>query len=84
MPPAPPPPTRHPHALDAIALALVPYGAAAIELYEACVRAGEELQRAAARRSRFAPAREAFSRSAELTRDLGAVNAAWGRWLLGL
>jgi hypothetical protein len=84
MPLAPPTPTRDPDPLDTIVVGLVPYGAAAIEVYEACVRAGEELQWAAARRSRFAPAREAFTRSAELTRDLGAMNASWGRWLLGL
>ncbi len=84
MPPAPLPPTRDPDPLDTIVLGLVPYGAAAIEVYEAGVRAGEELQRAAARGSRFAPVREALIGSAELTRDLGAVNASWGRWLLGL
>jgi hypothetical protein len=84
MPLALPPPRRDPSPLDTIVLGLVPHGAAAIEFYEACVRAGEELQRAAARGSRFAPAREAFTRSAELTRDLGAVNASWGRWLLVL
>jgi hypothetical protein len=84
MPLVPPPPTRDPDQFGTIVVGLVPYGAAAIEVYEACVRAGEEFQRAAARGSRFAPVREALIGSAELTRDVGAVNASWGRWLLGL
>jgi predicted ATP-grasp superfamily ATP-dependent carboligase len=79
-PPRPP----EPDFLQAVVDGLVPYGAAAIEVYEACVRAGEDLQRATARAVRFAPAEFMLTRSAELTRDLGAAHASWGRWLLGL
>jgi hypothetical protein len=75
---------QHPDPLDALVLGLVPYGAAAIEAYEACVRAGEDLQRTAARAVRFRPAKDALIRSAALTRDLGAVQASWARWMLGL
>ena len=79
---APTPP--HPDPLDTIVAGFVPYGAAALEAYEACMRAGENLQRATARAVRFAPAEFMLTRSAELTRDLGAAHASWGRWILGL
>ena len=64
--------------------ALLPYAAATIEVYEACVRAGEQLHRAASRSVQYAPARYALSRSADLMRDTGATHASWSRWTLGL
>jgi hypothetical protein len=78
------PPRPYPDLLEAIAAGLVPCAAAAIDAYEAWVRAGENMQRAAAGGVRFAPARYALTGSAELTRDLGAAHASWGRWILGL
>jgi hypothetical protein len=77
-------PTPDPDLVEAILSSVVPCGAAAIEAYEACVRAAENLQRVAARGVRFAPAQEVLTRSAEVTRDIGAAYASWGRWLLGL
>jgi hypothetical protein len=79
-----PAPSRHAEVLDPVALGLAQFGAAAIEAYEASVRSVEDLQRAAARGLRFGPARDALASSAALTRDLGAVNASWARWILGL
>ena len=79
---APSPP--HPDLLETIVAGFVPCGAAAIDAYEACMRAGENLQRAAARAVAFAPAEYMLTTSAELTRDLGAAHASWGRWILGL
>jgi hypothetical protein len=67
-----------------IASGLVPYAAATIDVYEACVRASEELQRAVARAVQFAPARYALSHSADLMRDTAATHASWSRWTLGL
>jgi hypothetical protein len=61
------------------------YAAVTIDVYEACVRATEQLQRAAARSAPFAPATKyALSRSADLMRDTGATHASWSRWTLGL
>jgi len=75
--------TRRPQ--TPIADGLLPFAAATIDVYEACVRAAEELQRAAARSVRFAPTTKyALSRSADLMRDNGATNASWSRWTLGL
>ena len=68
-----------------IAGGLLPYAAATIDVYEACVRAVEELQRAAARSVRLAPTTKyAMGRSADLMRDTGATHASWSRWTLGL
>jgi len=63
---------------------LVPFGSVAIDAFETRVRARENLQRAAARGVRFPPAQVALTSSAELTRDLGAAQASWGRWILGI
>jgi hypothetical protein len=60
------------------------YAAVTIDVFEACARASEELQRAAARSVRFAPAQYALSRSADLVRDTAATHASWSRWTLGL
>jgi hypothetical protein len=78
------PPKPQPDLLHTVLSGIVPAGAAAVDAYEACVRAAENLQRAAARGVRFTPAQDAFNRSAELTRDLGAAHASWCRWILGL
>jgi hypothetical protein len=71
--PAPGPPTP-----------IATYAAVTIDVYEACVRVSEKLQRAAARSVRYAPAEYALSRSADLVRDTGATHASWSRWTLGL
>jgi hypothetical protein len=78
------PPRPQPDLVRAVFSGAVPWGAAAIEVYDACVRAAEDLQRAAARGVRFAPAQDVLTRSAELTRDLGAAHASWSRWIVGL
>jgi hypothetical protein len=84
MPAAHSPPRRDSDPLDAILRSLAPCGAFALDAYEACVRAAEDLQRAAARRVRFPPAKDALTSSAALTRDLGALQASWARWVLDL
>jgi hypothetical protein len=61
-----------------------PLAAAGIDAYEAGVRAGVDLQRAAARVIQVEPARSLATASADLTRDIGAVAASRARWLLDL
>jgi hypothetical protein len=78
------PPRHHGDLLQTIVRGLVPFGNVAIEAFETCVRARENVQRVAARGVRFPPAQYALTTSAELTRDLGAAQASWGRWYLGL
>jgi hypothetical protein len=59
-----------------------PVAAAAVDTYEAGVRAATDLQRHFARAIGAEPLRSFATASADLTRDLGAVVASRARWLL--
>ena len=67
-----------------VALALGPWGGAAavIEAYEAAVLSAVAAQQGAARSVGVAPVRSIIALSAELTRDVGAVQASAARWVL--
>jgi hypothetical protein len=64
--------------------ALGPWGgpAAAIDAYEAATRAAADAQLACARVVDLQPARALIVLSADLTRDVGAVQVSSARWLL--
>ena len=73
------------HAVRAVvALALAPWGGAAvlIEAYEAAVLSAAAAQRDAARTVGVAPVRSILALSADVTRDVGAVQASAARWVL--
>jgi hypothetical protein len=59
-----------------------PVAAAAVEVYEAGIRAATDLQRHVARAVRTEPLHSIATASADLTRDVGAVVASRARWLL--
>jgi phage tail sheath protein FI len=59
-----------------------PVAAAAVEAYEAGIRATTDLQRGFARAVRTEPLHSITMASADLTRDVGAVVASRARWLL--
>jgi hypothetical protein len=67
-----------------VALALGPWGGAAavIEAYEAAVLSAVAAQQDAARTVGIAPVRSILALSADLTRDVGAVQASAARWVL--
>lgn len=56
--------------------------AAAVDVYEAGVRAGSGGQRALATAIRVEPARSWVSACADMSRDLGAAIASQVRWIL--
>jgi hypothetical protein len=64
--------------------ALGPWGGAAacIEAYEAVVRSAAEAQVGVARALPLQPARSIAALTADLTRDLGAVQISTARWIL--
>jgi hypothetical protein len=76
------------HGADAarglVALVLGPWGGAAavIEAYEAAVLSAVAAQQDAARTVGVAPVRSILALSADLTRDVGAVQASAARWVL--
>jgi hypothetical protein len=73
------------HALrGALALGLGPWGGAAavIELYEAAVSSVATAQKDVALAVGVAPARSVLALCADLTRDVGAVQASAARWVL--
>ena len=55
---------------------------AAVNGYEDLIRRSCDLQRALARAVPFEPARSLFHTTADLTRDVGAVQISGARWLL--
>ena len=59
-----------------------PLAAAAVDAYEAGVRAVTDLQRRLARAVDVEPLHSLATASADLTRDVGAVVASRARWLL--
>lgn len=59
-----------------------PLAFAAVEAYEAGVRAATDLQRRFARTVDAEPLHSIATASADLTRDVGAVVASRARWLL--
>lgn len=61
-----------------------PLAAAAVEAYEAAVRAAANAQRGTARAVDAEPLHSIANASADLTRDVGAVVASRTRWLLGV
>ena len=58
------------------------FAEAALGAYEDMVRRSCDLQRALARALPFEPARVLLSTTADLTRDLAAVQLSGARWLL--
>lgn len=59
-----------------------PLNTAAINSFEAGIRAATDLQRALAKSLEFHPGQAVVSASADLTRDVGAAYASCARWLL--
>jgi hypothetical protein len=59
-----------------------PFAGAAVEFYEAVVRASCDLQRKFAAVVGVEPVHTFATASADLTRDVGAVVASRARWLL--
>ena len=55
---------------------------AAVNAYEDVIRRSCDLQRALAHALPFAPARLLLNTTADLTRDIGAVQLSGARWLL--
>jgi hypothetical protein len=55
---------------------------AVIDGYEHVIRQASELQRTLARGVPFAPARSLLNATADLTRDIAAVQLSGARWLL--
>jgi hypothetical protein len=69
---------------SAVELALGPWGGAAavIDAYEAAVGSAVAAQQDMARSVGVAPVRSLVALSADLTRDIGAVQASAARWAL--
>jgi len=59
-----------------------PLAAAAIDSYEAGIRAACDLQRKLAAATGMEPVHSVATASADFTRDIGAVVASRARWLL--
>jgi len=57
---------------------------AAVETYEAGIRAACDMQRKVAAAVNVEPVHSFATASADLTRDIGAVVASRTRWLLGI
>jgi hypothetical protein len=55
---------------------------AAVNAYEDMIRRSCDLQRTLAQALPFEPARSVLNTSADLTRDIGAVQVSGARWLL--
>ena len=55
---------------------------AAVNAYEDVIRRSYDLQRALAHGMPFEPARLLLNTTADLTRDIGAVQLSGARWLL--
>jgi len=55
---------------------------AAVNAYEDIIRRSCDLQRTLAQALPFEPARSVLNTSADLTRDIGAVQVSGARWLL--
>ena len=55
---------------------------ATVNAYEDLIRRSSDLQRALARTLPFEPARSVLNSTADLTRDIGAVQVSGARWLL--
>ena len=55
---------------------------AAVDAYEDMIRRSCDLQRTLAQALPFEPARSVLNTSADLTRDIGAVQVSGARWLL--
>ena len=55
---------------------------AAIDAYEQAIRRASDAQRAVAGRLPFEPARVILRTTADLTRDVGAIQLSGVRWLL--
>jgi hypothetical protein len=55
---------------------------AAVNAYEDLIRRSCDLQRTLARGLPFEPARAVLNTTADLTRDIGAVQVSGARWLL--
>jgi hypothetical protein len=73
------------HVLRGVAgLALGPFGGPSvlIEAYEVAVRSVVAAQQDAARSIEIAPVRSLLALCADLTRDVGAVQASAARWVL--
>ncbi len=73
------------HALRGVlAVALGPWGgpAAVLEAYESAVSSVVAAQQDAARNAGVAPVRAVLALCADLTRDVGAVQASAARWVL--
>jgi hypothetical protein len=64
--------------------ALAPWGgsAACIEAYEAAIRSAADAQLAVAQAAHLQPARSIAALTADLTRDVGAVQVSAARWIL--
>ena len=64
--------------------ALSPWGGAAacIDAYEAAIRSAADAQVAAAQAVQVQPARSIAALTADLTRDVGAVQVSAARWIL--
>jgi hypothetical protein len=71
-------------ARGAIEAALGPWGGAAtaIDAYEAAVASSVAAQRGAARSAGDTPVRSVVALYADLTRDIGALQASAARWVL--
>ena len=81
----------HPHlgpiahaARHLVETALSPWGGAAacIDAYEAAIRSAADAQVAAAQAVQLQPARSIAALTADLTRDVGAVQVSAARWIL--
>ena len=55
---------------------------AAVNAYEDVIRSSYDLQRALARAVPYEPARSILNTTADLTRDIAAVQLSGARWLL--
>ena len=69
---------------QAVETVLSPWGgtAAVIDAYEAAVRSAAEAQLSVARALELQPVRSLVASLADLTRDIGAVQASTARWIL--
>ena len=76
------------HVVDAarhlVQTAFGPWGGAAawVDAYEAAIRSGSDAQVALAHAVHAQPARSLAAMSADLTRDVGAVQVSAARWIL--
>jgi hypothetical protein len=83
-----PPHTQLEHVVDTarqlLESALGPWGGAAacIDAYEAAIRSAADAQVAAAQAVQLQPARSIAALTADLTRDVGAVQVSAARWIL--